>query len=276
MIYCVGDVHGDMESFVQLLEANGVVDAQGRWDAGPATLVQMGDILDGLARGLPQFASGSRDTDVLAYMYQLRAQARAAGGDVRCLVGNHEIMNLADIFTYVAPADAEGRKAALDDRSADGVTASILGLCEPFIVIERFAFCHAGLVPDMYDTLGPDVARALHRRCESVYAALGRHGLVRDPALTDEAGGVTTTRYYSGFDQDYGEVSAMLDALECDRMFIGHNFTSKRVTTRCRGRVVLVDTGISRAMSADRASEMVVIDEKGRVFALDAGAARPV
>jgi hypothetical protein len=41
------------------------------------------------------------DIDVMRFLKNLREQARASGGDVRCLFGNHELMNMAGMFPYV-------------------------------------------------------------------------------------------------------------------------------------------------------------------------------
>lgn len=59
------------------------MDEKGRWIGGKAILVQMGDILD----------RGPDESDCLQRLLSLQAQARAAGGDVIMLLGNHEIMN---------------------------------------------------------------------------------------------------------------------------------------------------------------------------------------
>jgi hypothetical protein len=67
---------------------------------------------------------------------------------------------------------------------------------------------------------------------------------------------------------------ASLNSLEVDRMPHSHNFVSKSISTRCLGRVILTDTGISRAMSTDRNSEIVVIDDD-MVYASKKGILRP-
>lgn len=251
-----------MESFLDILTKNGVIDNERRWAAGDATLVQMGDVLDGKSRAVHQFVSEYTDVDVLKFLESLRRQARYFGGDVRCLLGNHEIMNMMHIFDYVAPADRASR-----DKMAP-IVALIRNLCEPLFIIDRNLFCHAGISPENYANTG---ATAL------LTAASGSNSA--DLAKTIHLGGeegITMSRYYMDASaQDYDAVSKVLEGLACDRMFIGHNHVSKRITTRCRGRVVLTDTGISRAFSVESGSEMVVIED-GRAYALLDGIERPI
>jgi hypothetical protein len=83
----VGDLHGDLESFVKILKGTGVVDEELRWAAGKAHLVQMGDILD----------RGSDARKILDLLIRLEEEAAAAGGMVHVLSGNHEELNLTGI-----------------------------------------------------------------------------------------------------------------------------------------------------------------------------------
>jgi hypothetical protein len=66
-IYCIGDIHGDMESFHRVLRENNIVDNNLKWSVGNSILVQMGDVLDGMTRGSQQFHSASTDLDILKF-----------------------------------------------------------------------------------------------------------------------------------------------------------------------------------------------------------------
>jgi hypothetical protein len=282
--YCVGDVHGDMESLIAALKGNRILSEGGSWNAGASVLVQMGDILDGGARNLDQFVSPHSDLDVLRYLYALRSQARAAGGDVVCVLGNHEVMNLSGNFTYVSPNDMRDRQRLFDERGPGSVVHMLLSLCKPVVVRGDMVFCHAGITPSMYAAVNGlgRAARSATEFAERVnalvadrVATVGPASLAHNPALVGPSG-LTTTRYYYGDgDQAYADVRSMLDEMGCDRMFVGHNFVSKRVTTRCFGRVVLTDTGLSRGISDDRDGEILKIDEDGRVYAMLGGVLRP-
>ena len=45
-VVAIGDIHGDLDSFVGILQRTHLVDANGNWSGGNTTLVQTGDFLD--------------------------------------------------------------------------------------------------------------------------------------------------------------------------------------------------------------------------------------
>jgi hypothetical protein len=113
-IVAIGDIHGEIEGFRNLLKAAGLTDATGRWSGGRTQFIQTGDYTD---RG-----EGTRQ--VLDLLMALEPQARKAGGRAFALLGNHEVMNLIgdtrdvtrEIFATFATADSEKRRlAAWDD-----------------------------------------------------------------------------------------------------------------------------------------------------------------
>jgi hypothetical protein len=93
-IVAVGDIHGDHDAFVDILRRAGVVDAGGRWVGGDTVLVQTGDYTD----------RGEQVREVFDTFMSLEKQARAAGGRVEVLLGNHEAMNLIGELRDVNPA----------------------------------------------------------------------------------------------------------------------------------------------------------------------------
>jgi hypothetical protein len=92
-VVAIGDVHGTGEPFVALLQRVGLIDAERRWTGGTTILVQTGDVMD---RG----PAVRTDLDLLM---ALEGQARAAGGRVQALLGNHEFMNLLGQTQDVPP-----------------------------------------------------------------------------------------------------------------------------------------------------------------------------
>ncbi len=83
-IVAIGDVHGAYDALVEVLGAANLVDDGLAWSGGDSVLVQTGDLLDG----------GSGVRAVLDLMMRLQSEARAAGGDVIVLLGDHEVLNL--------------------------------------------------------------------------------------------------------------------------------------------------------------------------------------
>lgn len=109
-IVAIADVHGAASSLASILQDAGLVDAQKRWSGGNAVLVQTGDLAD----------RGDGVREVLELMMALEPQARAAGGRVEQLLGNHEFMNLVgntrDATPEIFQAWADGQSEARRER----------------------------------------------------------------------------------------------------------------------------------------------------------------
>lgn len=103
-VVAIGDIHGDFDSFVNILRHAGLIDERLAWSGGAATLVQTGDFTD----------RGPRVRQVMDLLMSLERQAPLAGGRVVVLLGNHEVMNLLGEFRDVAPAAYD---AFADERS---------------------------------------------------------------------------------------------------------------------------------------------------------------
>jgi hypothetical protein len=89
-LVAVGDMHGDLASFLSELMAAGYVDRDGRWTGGRDTLVQLGDFMD----------RGPHSLMLFQYLMRLQDEARASGGEVVVLLGNHELMLLQDQWDF--------------------------------------------------------------------------------------------------------------------------------------------------------------------------------
>ena len=113
-LIAIGDVHGDFDDFVAILQRTGLIDKQKHWTGGKATFVQAGDLLD----------RGPKPREVMDLMISLEKEAAQAGGQVVGLLGNHEMMNIMGDLRYVTAANyasfadgnsEERQKAAYDD-----------------------------------------------------------------------------------------------------------------------------------------------------------------
>ena len=94
-LVAIGDVHGDLDDFVAILQHVGLIDKQNHWTGGKSTFVQVGDILD----------RGPKPREVMDLMMTLEKEAEEAGGRVLSLLGNHEIMNIMGDLRYVTPVN---------------------------------------------------------------------------------------------------------------------------------------------------------------------------
>jgi hypothetical protein len=112
-VVAVADIHGAYDAFEQILARAAVIGEDREWTGGATHLVIVGDVLD----------RGPESRRALDLIMRLEPEARAAGGRVHLVLGNHEVMNLTGDLRYVSAAEfaafaaeesAELRSAALD------------------------------------------------------------------------------------------------------------------------------------------------------------------
>ncbi|MFJ1706691.1 metallophosphoesterase [Kitasatospora sp. NPDC088346] len=83
-LYVIGDVHGYLDELLAALHQQGLIDDDGHWAAGRSRVWFLGDFTD----------RGPDGIGVINLVMQLAAEAAAAGGYCRALMGNHELLFL--------------------------------------------------------------------------------------------------------------------------------------------------------------------------------------
>ncbi len=94
-VVAIGDVHGAYQEFVSLLQTAGLIGKDLNWTGGKTILVQTGDVVD---RG----PESRKAEDLLTGLVD---KARRQGGEVRPLLGNHEVMLMTGLLTYTVAED---------------------------------------------------------------------------------------------------------------------------------------------------------------------------
>jgi hypothetical protein len=242
-LVAIGDLHGDLGAARAALRAAGAIDDRDRWIGGELVVVQTGDVLD----------RGDGERAILDLIARLETEARAAGGAVVMLLGNHELMNGAGDFRYVTPAGLHafddvpvaappsaavpaplrGRIAAL---GPGGSYARQLAHHAVIAIAGDAVFSHAGVLGDW-----------VHRVDEANQTArCWLDGQVREPppALTADDGPVWT-RAAGGADVDCAQVAAATAALGVKRMIVGHTVQARGITSACDGALWRIDVGLA-------------------------------
>ncbi|WP_256005860.1 metallophosphoesterase [Pedobacter deserti] len=98
-IFALSDIEGNFEKFRMLLQNNKIIDTGYNWTFGNGHLVFSGDMFD----------RGKQVTECLWLIYSLEEKAKASGGQVHFILGNHEIMNLQGDHRY---ADEKYQRSA--------------------------------------------------------------------------------------------------------------------------------------------------------------------
>jgi 3',5'-cyclic AMP phosphodiesterase CpdA len=230
-VVALGDLHADAPQALAALQMAGVVDEQGHWAAGRDIFVQTGDITD----------RGPDSKKLMDLMDQLAEEARAAGGEVRSLNGNHESMNLLGDWRYVHPLDVEqfgGVEARTAAFSGGGAYAKWVQERPVVTQVEETIFVHGGVTP-FFAAKGVD---GINAEARTALTARDREA----PVLGSE--GPLWYRGYISDDESTAckDLATALAALGATRMVVGH--TTRRdgkVQSRCGGRVTVIDVGIA-------------------------------
>ena len=149
-MFAVGDLHGDDESFILIMQgANLVRFSHGNagdvtWIGGDSILVSIGDIVD----------RGDHSKFILESFIKLAKQAPQFGGEVINIMGNHELMNLQEDLRYIGPSEMTGRgdyhgfARRKKEFSAKGfIGHDLRNRYACAVVRSGILFTHAGLTP---------------------------------------------------------------------------------------------------------------------------------
>lgn len=113
-IIACGDIHGDFRVCLQVLYRAGLIESpeNPNWTGGNTWFVQCGDILDRRARNSkeplatnqPANRDEGNELRIMGLLAVLADQARAQGGNVLAVLGNHEWWNIGLFdFSYTTP-----------------------------------------------------------------------------------------------------------------------------------------------------------------------------
>jgi len=158
-IIAIGDIHGDLDAFLGILQRAHLVDPSRRWSGGNTILVQTGDFLD----------RGPKARGVMDLLIALQRDATRQSGRVIVLMGNHEAMNIYGDLRYVTetdygsfvddkgPSHSKGvypsRPAGFVERcealGADGRYGKWLRTLPAVARVNDSIFLHGGITPEL-------------------------------------------------------------------------------------------------------------------------------
>lgn len=249
-VVAIGDLHGDLDATRRALKLAGAIDDQDRWIGRNLTVVQTGDELD----------RGDQDKAIVDLFEQLMMAARAAGGAVIALNGNHEYMNAQGDFRYVSPGGfapfdaltesdshqpqlaqlpeaARGRAAAF---MPGGPYARLLARRPTILKLGDTVFVHGGVLPPI-----AEIGIAPLNQAYSDWLA-GKSAQI-PPSLSDEQGPVWT-RLYSDTTQPPAcdLLRTALAKLGARHMVVGHT-VQPHINPACDQQVWRIDVGMSKS-----------------------------
>jgi hypothetical protein len=142
-VYVLGDVHGNFHEVIKILQAVKLIDGELNWIGGKKHLVFDGDVMD----------RGPDPIRILWMIHDLEQQAKAVGGNVHLILGNHEIMVMSGDTRYISRKDTQ--LAAIHQvrfQEFLNPTSTYLGqwlATRPSILkIDALLFTHGGMITD--------------------------------------------------------------------------------------------------------------------------------
>lgn len=144
-VLAFSDIEGNFEALRLLLENNKVIDKDYNWIFGNGHVVFAGDMFD----------RGNQVTECLWLIYSLEQKAKAAGGYVHFILGNHEIMNLSGDGRYIHSKYKENsRKMGKQCSELYGANSELGAWLRTKNIIEQIGdmlFLHGGLSKEVFD-----------------------------------------------------------------------------------------------------------------------------
>ena len=279
-IIAVGDLHGDYDAFAAILAAAGLIDESGDWSGGDAIFVQLGDVPD----------RGPQSRKIIERLMALEKQAPRKGGRVVALIGNHEAMNVTGDLRYVSAEEyaafATRKSKRLRDAylkknfaaiaayyrrkdatlSDDAVKIAFEKDTPPGYLEHRLAWSPKGKVGawvashDAIAIIGDSLfvhggvsatyaKRQVDEINKSVRAALNVGG---GAILEDALGPLWFRGLSSETAGGLADLEAALSAYGVKRIVTGHTPQLAGVKALYDGRVIIADTGASKAYGGTR------------------------
>jgi hypothetical protein len=232
-ILVLSDIEGNFLALKTMLLGAKVINDKFEWTFGKSHLVLVGDFFD----------RGIHVTECLWLIYKLEMEAKAVGGTVHFILGNHEVMNLAGDTRYVRNKYFENAELIGEDYEEWYKPDTELGLWlrskNAMEQIGDVLYCHGGLSPSVTNSrLDLETVNRIARRW---YGKPAKQ--IKDPdasLIFDDKTGVFWYRDMARNIADKGDVAGALAKFGVERIVIGHTLVND-VMAYYRGKVVCID-----------------------------------
>lgn len=249
-MFILSDIEGNFAGFRKLLQAGAVIDANYNWTFGDGHLILIGDFVD----------RGMQVTEVLWLIYSLEDKAKAAGGYVHYILGNHEIMNMSGDLRYVQPKYMESALLLNENYTAlYGENAELGRWLRTKNVVEKIGdilFTHGG-ISRAVNRLGLAVAD-INMLARPYYAdSTYQYSNPKTDTLYSDAGPFWYRGYYTNNkDTEMHSIDSTRKVYKVKRIATGHTVIADTIRALYDGRVF--DTDVHHAGGH---SEAVLIEE---------------
>lgn len=241
----VGDVHGQLEPFVKILQHAGLIDEKQNWTGTRDRLLQMGDVFD---RG--PFAKEAN-----ALLDKIQQQAAQSEGEVIRLLGNHELEIILSNFFM---SGFDGVEAI---HLRDKLTAQVLsGELRGAYAYKGFLFTHAGVTNKLYrifqaqleDASAHNVATLINL----IFKESVKHQFFKHPIFNISLSRNGANKFGGIFWEDLGDLAHSFQRSPLWQV-VGHTQVNRIVIDPVL-QLIAVDVGLHRRM------QYLVINEQNQ------------
>lgn len=240
-IIAIGDAHGEYHSFAAVLIHAGLMNPELTWTGGKTILIQMGDILD----------RGSDPLHIDRLLDVLQIQARAKGGDIIRLIGNHELEILRK--NYFITSLPYFQIEPFRQKLLRGIEHG--RLCAAYSA-RGFLFTHAGVCDNLFAALKKEVApkgkpspTAFAKHINKIFKEAAKTSNYHHP--------IFNVSYIRGGSERFGgifweDISSIIHnhALCPFKQIIGHT-SVPNISHSDDGKIIAIDVGMSKVFEGD-------------------------
>ena len=247
-IVIIGDIHGDIRRFKDILIDAKIINKNIEWIAEPKNtiVIQMGDQVDSVNRD-PSLEEWEvlPDVEMLYFTDLLNKIALSKGGRVISLIGNHELMNVIGNFSYVSQISLNNNYKRQELFKPGGTLSALLSQRPLVVKIGRLLFCHAGLTLEHLNILSKynkDISylNTIWKNFIKNNAILIGDKEIFENIILDMDGMLWTRDLNNGDD-----LIKLKEQLGCIYMFVGHTVVER--VKLINDFIWYTDTGISRS-----------------------------
>lgn len=237
-LLALSDIEGEFEALRKLLIMNKVIDSKYNWIFGAGHVVICGDLFD-------------RGSDVAAtiwLLYKLEQDAKAKGGYLHTILGNHDIMNLSGDLRYVKPKYfANAKLMGIDYMELYGVNSELGRWLRSKNLIEKIGenLClHAGVAPEI-NKLKLSL-KEMNERSRPYYDKAKKSTVFVDKEIWKLFDGSKSSLFwYRGYFYEpkasLQEVEETLSLYHVNKIIVGHTITDTNVGLYYDGKVLGID-----------------------------------
>jgi hypothetical protein len=247
-IVIIGDIHGDIRRFKDILIDAKIINKNIEWTAEPKNtiVVQMGDQVDSINRD-PSLEEWEvlQDVEMIYFTDLLNKIALSKGGRVISLIGNHELMNIIGNFSYVSQNSLNNNYKRQELFKPGGTLSAILSQRPLVVKIGKLLFCHAGLTLEHLKIL------TKYKKDISYINTIWKNFIKNNAILIEDKeifeniildmDGMLWTRDLNNAE----DLITLKEQLGCIYMFVGHTVVER--VKLINDFIWYTDTGISRS-----------------------------